>query len=237
MLSSKCWRPDTVLHFLAGLFGSMVIGISLAGMLGSAAERAGGPTSMPTLIIGTLCFHGMGMVLIGRLVRENNATWSEAFGFSSGRVGRSLLLAVLVWLLVLPLAWSLSQFTERVLSLFHVETVPQSIVQTLQSNLSLSMSIVLGLAAVFIAPVAEELIFRGVLYSFIKQCGYPRLAMWGTAILFAFIHNNRLTFLSLLLLALILTLLYETTNNLLAPILTHSLFNATNYFILLLQSH
>jgi membrane protease YdiL (CAAX protease family) len=42
-------------------------------------------------------------------------------------------------------------------------------------------------------------------------------------------------FLSLTVLAVILTLLYETTDNLLAPILTHSLFNLANFFWLVFQ--
>jgi membrane protease YdiL (CAAX protease family) len=36
--------------------------------------------------------------------------------------------------------------------------------------------------------------------------------------------------------AVMLTLLYETTNNLLAPILTHSLFNMANYAFVLYQN-
>ena len=32
--------------------------------------------------------------------------------------------------------------------------------------------------AVVLAPVAEEFIFRGVLYPFIKQLGWPRLALY-----------------------------------------------------------
>jgi membrane protease YdiL (CAAX protease family) len=38
-------------------------------------------------------------------------------------------------------------------------------------------------------------------------------------------------------LAVILTLLYEFTGNLLAPITTHSLFNAVNFYLVLRQTH
>jgi membrane protease YdiL (CAAX protease family) len=45
-----------------------------------------------------------------------------------------------------------------------------------------------------------------------------------------------MNFLPLFVLALVLTVLYEKTNNLLAPIAAHSAFNAVNFAMLLLQT-
>ena len=62
------------------------------------------------------------------------------------------------------------------------------------------------------------------------------MALWGTSLLFALTHANAMTFVPLTFLAVVLVLLYEATDNLLAPILTHSLFNAAN-FVFLVNSH
>jgi membrane protease YdiL (CAAX protease family) len=43
------------------------------------------------------------------------------------------------------------------------------------------------------------------------------------------------SFLPLLFFAVVLTLLYERTNVLLAPIISHAFFNAVNFGLLLLQ--
>ncbi|HZI31846.1 MAG TPA: CPBP family intramembrane glutamic endopeptidase, partial [Candidatus Binatia bacterium] len=94
----------------------------------------------------------------------------------------------------------------------------------------------LAFFAVVLAPVAEEFIFRGVLFPFIKQRGWPKLAWVGVSLLFAAIHVNAPTFLSLFVLALVFTWLYETTDCLLAPILAHSLFNGINLVVLFLQN-
>jgi membrane protease YdiL (CAAX protease family) len=83
-----------------------------------------------------------------------------------------------------------------------------------------------------LAPVAEEFIFRGMLYPFVKQLGWPRLAWIGVSFAFALIHDDAATFVPLFVLALALTWLYEKTDNLLAPIAAHSLFNAANLVIL-----
>jgi membrane protease YdiL (CAAX protease family) len=79
------------------------------------------------------------------------------------------------------------------------------------------------------------MLFRGILYPAVKQFGYPRLALWSTSLLFAAIHMNAVTFVPLATLALILTALYEWTDNLLAPIAAHVLFNALNFAMLLMQ--
>jgi membrane protease YdiL (CAAX protease family) len=109
---------------------------------------------------------------------------------------------------------------------------------------------------VVIAPVAEEFIFRGMLYPFVKQFRWPaltrlvrhlgwpelawflrqrawRLLAWlGISFLFALIHWDAVAFAPLFLLALILTWLYERSGSLLAPITAHALFNAVNLILL-----
>jgi len=68
-----------------------------------------------------------------------------------------------------------------------------------------------------------------------KQNGYRKLALWGTSLFFAVVHANLALILPLTVLAVILTFLYETTNNLLSPIITHTLFNGLNYSFLIWQ--
>ncbi len=97
------------------------------------------------------------------------------------------------------------------------------------------LRVYLGFFTVVLAPVAEEFIFRGMLYPLVKQLGWPRLALVGTSFAFAAIHLDAAIFAPLFVLALALTWLYEFTDNLLAPIVAHSLFNAANLAILLLQ--
>ena len=88
---------------------------------------------------------------------------------------------------------------------------------------------VMGVVAIGIAPVGEELLFRGILYPAIRQAGFPGVALWGTSLLFAAIHVNLGIFVPLLLLALVLAQLYERTGNLLASFAAHVLFNAFNF--------
>ncbi|MBI4660206.1 MAG: CPBP family intramembrane metalloprotease [Verrucomicrobia bacterium] len=235
MLAEKPWKPDAVLRYLLALFTSIFSGVLLVGWLNSPSSPFAFDPRFVTVVVGALTFHGMALALTHFFLREHDVNWSAGFGFRSPRVGRSLLLAGIVGVAVLPMAWSLARVSAKIMAKFHFDPIVQDTVQTLQAAESTELKILLGLLAVFVAPVAEELVFRGILYPAIKQRGFPRLALWGTSLLFAAIHNNAMIFLSLTLLAVLLTLLYETTDNLLAPILTHSLFNLANFFWLIFQ--
>jgi len=145
-------------------------------------------------------------------------------------------LAVAGVLVALPIALVLQQLSALGMKTVSVEPEVQVVVQTLQETQTLQQRMFFAFVAIAGAPVVEEIIFRGILYPALKQHGWPRLALWGTSLLFALTHANAATFLPLSFLAMLLVFLYERTGNLLAPILTHSLFNAANYFALVYQS-
>jgi membrane protease YdiL (CAAX protease family) len=83
--------------------------------------------------------------------------------------------------------------------------------------------------------MAEEMLFRGILYQWCKRIGFPRLGLWCTSLIFAAMHSNLASFIPLLVLAVTLVILYERTENLIAPIAAHSTFNAINFTLLYLQ--
>ena len=89
------------------------------------------------------------------------------------------------------------------------------------------------LLAVFLAPLSEEMIFRGILYPTLKQAGYPGTALWVTSLLFGAIHMNWIAFVPLTLFSLLLIWIYEKTGSLWASITAHSLFNFTSFAVLM----
>jgi len=90
------------------------------------------------------------------------------------------------------------------------------------------------LLAVVVAPVTEELAFRGYLYGVIKRYlgAIPALVLSG--ILFALIHLNLPSFFPLLVLASVFALAYELSGSLLVPMTMHALFNAFSLILVLL---
>ena len=88
--------------------------------------------------------------------------------------------------------------------------------------------------AIIVAPIAEELIFRGYLYGVIRRFAGRIPAILVTSLLFAAIHLHLPSFLGLTVLAVILCLLYERTGSLWSNILMHATFNAFSIIMLLL---
>jgi membrane protease YdiL (CAAX protease family) len=91
---------------------------------------------------------------------------------------------------------------------------PQAVITLVERSTS-AQRVPLFLAAMIAAPIAEELVFRGYLYSTAKRFlgGIPALVLTGSV--FAVVHANIPSLLPLFLLACCLTLAYETTGNLL----------------------
>lgn len=187
------------------------------------------------MLIGILACQGMAVVLVRFFLREHHIGWSESFGFSTD-TGRAILVGTVVGLLALPVTWGLELVSSDLLQwLTHQQPQEQEAVHILQRTEGWENRLVLGLATIIIAPVAEEIFFRGILYPFIKRLGYRRLAWWVTALVFAAVHVNVATFIPLAFLAFVLIWIYEHTGNLLACIVTHSLFNAANFIALYLM--
>lgn len=225
------WAPDKVVNRLGGyllcLYGAI--------LLGTFAQKTAQPMSpsVSQMVIAALSLQGAALVLIPHFLHEQHLSWKEAFGFGNNRQ-QSILLGIVLACLFLPLGMGLQWLSAQVM--IHLPVLPkpqeQEAIQTLEMAVTWFNRVALAIVTIILAPAAEEMLFRGILYPAIKMAGFPRLALWGTSLLFAFIHFNVVTFVPLAVLALGLTLVYEKTDNLLAPITAHALFNAMNFVIL-----
>jgi membrane protease YdiL (CAAX protease family) len=232
MVSTKPWNVESVVRLFLGIFATLSLGIVLASTIEYwGAAIAPEHRRFIQMIIMSLAFQGGAMVWVLFFLRERNASWSEAFGLGND-AGRALVLAAAIAVLVLPVAWFLQHVSAQIMTLLRMDPVQQTAVQHLQTAPSLPHQIYFALMALLVAPFVEEVLFRGIIYTTVKQAGYERLALWGTSIIFGVIHGNVLSFLPLVFLALVFTWLYERTNNLLAPIFAHALFNAANFFFI-----
>lgn len=94
---------------------------------------------------------------------------------------------------------------------------------------------VLVLAVVLVAPIAEELFFRGVVFNAWEREHGVRAAVFGSAGLFAFVHGSLVQLLPIFVLGVGLAQLYRSTRSLPAVIAMHAGFNAVTVTIVLLD--
>ncbi len=152
-------------------------------------------------------------------------------GLRPGSWPRVILLAPLsvglMWMFFALL--QLAGYVEWVESL-GAETVQES-VQVLRSGDNLPLIGLMAFAAVVVAPVCEEIVFRGYLYGVAKRyCGAFAGAL-ATSLAFAAAHASLVALLPLAMFGLLLTWLYERTGTIWAPIAAHACFNAATVAI------
>ena len=218
--------------------GAQLIVFVFCVLVASLLQKAGltafqSPDGFGAVVLGTLGFQGVTLVLAPLFLRQHQMNWRDAFGLREPHWGRWLFPAGLLTLVLLPVILGLQIISAELLVRAGWSPRPQLAVTLLADSNSWCLRLYLGLFAVGLAPVAEEFLFRAMLYPFLKRLGYPRLAWIGVSLLFALVHDDATTFVPLFVLALALTWLYEMTGNLLAPIAAHALFNAANLVLLL----
>lgn len=90
------------------------------------------------------------------------------------------------------------------------------------------------LAVVILAPIAEEVFFRGVVFNaWLRESGLRR-AVIGSSALFAIIHLSVVALVPIFLLGLALAWIYRRKGNLLAPIAMHATVNGISVAFALL---
>ena len=228
------WQFEKFLRNLLILLICIYLGFFLMWVIGRLTGDHDEPQSSTLrILIAVLAFQGAALVLVHFFLREHHLSWAEGFGLKNNP-GQALLLGACIGLCSLPVIWTLQAISAALLERLSFHPQEQETVSLLRAADAWSSRILMGIATILIAPVAEEIIFRGILYPAVKRAGYPRVALWGTSILFGLIHVNLGTFVPLTFLAILLVYLYEYTGNLLACITVHCVFNAANFVALYL---
>ena len=190
-----------------------------------ALMQEGGRTiEFADVVTGAVVYGSVVLFLCGLLVYRN-VDVAEIFGFVgrkfSGLLGRSLLAlaaAYPVLLLVQTMVYGVAGGSME----------PQEVVRFLQDAESPRDRIAVMAMAVVVAPVAEELIFRGYLYPVAKRYAGAFLSIVVTSVLFALLHGHAASVPALTALAVCLALAYEKTGSLLVPMIMHAVFNAVS---------
>ncbi len=143
------------------------------------------------------------------------------------RLLRFVLVGIALTLLV-PVVYGLGR------AIFDVEylqpsTLPEAISENRGSLL------IFGFMAIFIAPVVEEIFFRGFVYPSIANRYGIIISAIATSFLFGLAHIIAANAIIAFFIGLILVYVYHQTTNLLTPILVHSAFNLISVIIIMVS--
>lgn len=163
----------------------------------------------------------------------------KGFGLRLGTAPKDLGLAFLTLLAVWPLilaAMSLTIIITRRLYGQGYQIPQHEALKLITEYPTAALQVILVIVAVGVAPVVEEMLFRGLFQTTIRSySGRPWLAVVLTSLLFAGIHADASHWPSLFVLALGLGYAYERSGSLLRPIFMHAMFNAISIVTVLTQ--
>jgi membrane protease YdiL (CAAX protease family) len=92
----------------------------------------------------------------------------------------------------------------------------------------------LAISAAVVAPLVEEIVFRGFIYGVLKRFTDGIFAAICSSLLFAIVHMHVGTMFPLAILALFFCAAYEITGCLFVPMIMHGIFNATSLTLMIL---
>ena len=152
-------------------------------------------------------------------------------GLHRDRCLRNVLLGFGTYLLAAPLVMAIMALA------FHTfEPTPHEIEKIIRRSPTPGYFALATLCAVVIAPLQEELLFRGILLPWLRRLLGPRWAITLSALIFSALHSNAWPApIPLFVLALFLGYLAHHTNSLVGPITLHATFNTVSMFVLLLM--
>ena len=164
---------------------------------------------------------GSGLVFVW-LLHFKKLSYAQLFHPSSASIRATLFLLLPPILLVVPaLILGLSVSLDWVESIFPLSDQEKALFESMQPNSAAAI-----VATCLLAPVLEEMMFRGIIMrSFLHQYGRAQ-AIWGSALLFGFAHLNMYQFIVGVVLGATLAWLYERTRSLWPCITLHCAYNS-----------
>lgn len=230
-----------------GIFiSAMIIAVFLAQQIGFAlflGSEADGITELtPWLAVAAVILLQGPMITVFYLARRfYPAHYAGRLSRSDLTVGQSFKKAGPLFLMLLPVIWIATLLWSNILSVLNKagvveEFAPQELVTLFQSGGDWFAIVVLVLMAVIVAPVVEEIIFRGCIYRFLKSQTTLLSAQLISGMVFATLHANLLSFVPLVIVGILLARVYEKTGSLGVAIWFHAFFNAFSLTMLFITS-
>lgn len=153
--------------------------------------------------------------------RRNRIMVADKFGW------KQVLLVILFFILYSVLTNQLIMWSGlHLLFPYYSEEVAVSLFNT-------SILLVVYLAVALLAPISEELIYRGLIYRRLRDYLGEKWAMVMSALIFGLIHGNMVQFVFAFLIGLALAAVYERYKTIWAPIVAHM---AVNLFSCILET-
>lgn len=155
-----------------------------------------------------------------------------------GGLRRVLIDGFVTFLIALPVVSAVNLLSLAFLEFCGMPTQEQELLRLFERTDSPALLTLLVVLATIVAPIAEEVLFRGTIFRYLRTRWPHWLALLVPGLVFAALHVNWRTldglasFLPLITLAIILALAFERTGRICTAIVAHAFFNLHSVILL-----
>ncbi len=224
-------RPDAAAALI--LCAAEVVSAVLAWLSPAPAAFPG----MGGLLVSLLFFP----VVIGTLVllraTLSGAPLAAFFGPLPRPTARGVLRGMLLLAALVAVASEAAGLAQDLLArLGRPAPLQPAVLWLLSPDTPLAAKILLSLHAALLAPLCEEMLFRGILLSNALRAGWGPWGIAAVALLFAICHGSLLALFPLFLVGLVCGTLAASSGSILPGTLLHAAFNLANLALVFLQT-
>jgi membrane protease YdiL (CAAX protease family) len=133
----------------------------------------------------------------------------------------------------ITIIWPILMLVSLVSKTILYEYSEQEIVRNIRISNNSTELLSMFIMIVILAPIIEEIIFRGLIYRVFKRLLGPLFGAFISSILFSFVHLNLLSFSYLFIFGIILCVYYEKEKTIITPIIMHSILNGIMFSLIL----
>lgn len=184
-------------------------------------------------VTNALAFHLVAILAAAVVIARSGLSWEDAFGVRRRALIRQAGQGIVCYVAALPVFTGVSIAYGILLESLGFEVSPQEVVNVLMTTLSTRLFALHLILAILVAPVAEEILFRGMALPLVAKKWGMGPAVAAVSVLFAAVHLHLPSFLPLLVLGIALSVAYVFTGNIAAPMVMHMMFNGVNIVFLL----
>ena len=177
------------------------------------------------MIFNTAAMNIVGISVILYFVIGKYGQTASALGLVSKRISSGVFYAAVGYVTLIPVFLAIMVITFFVTRLIEYQPPVQPIVRVFMEEKETGVLWFSALFAAIFGPIAEEIFFRGFMYTAVRKKMGIFWAMVITSAIFAFLHTHIVGFLPIMALGMLLAFLYQKTGSLVAPISVHIMHN------------
>jgi membrane protease YdiL (CAAX protease family) len=233
VLRQKAAPTGFIARLLIVLFSILTIVLSLQKIVDFFGHESLLKNDPFWVLLQSLGFHWIGLLVIGLLLKRFGGTWKGVFGIQAKLLPKALGTGLVFYLAAMPFLWFYTLLYEIVLRYLGYEPSWQDIALVLTDAQPLWIRTYLFFMTIVLAPLFEEVLFRGILLPFLAQKWGVSRSIIAVSILFAAIHFHVPALVPLFVISLAFSLAYISTRSMLVPVVMHGIFNAVNLALML----